>query len=30
VMASTFPQRYEAYRKRVPGFVPRPRIRHSL
>jgi protein-S-isoprenylcysteine O-methyltransferase Ste14 len=30
VMASTFPQRYEAYRKRVPGFVPRPRIRHQL
>jgi protein-S-isoprenylcysteine O-methyltransferase Ste14 len=28
VMASTFPHRYEAYRKRVPGFVPRPRIRH--
>jgi protein-S-isoprenylcysteine O-methyltransferase Ste14 len=28
VMASTFPQRYEAYRKRVPGFVPRPRIHH--
>jgi protein-S-isoprenylcysteine O-methyltransferase Ste14 len=30
VMASTFPQRYEAYRKRVPRFVPRPRIRHQV
>jgi protein-S-isoprenylcysteine O-methyltransferase Ste14 len=28
VMVSTFPQRYQAYRKRVPGFVPRPRVRH--
>jgi protein-S-isoprenylcysteine O-methyltransferase Ste14 len=28
VMASIFPQRYEAYRDRVPGLLPRPRVRH--
>jgi len=28
VMVSTFPQDYAAYRRRVPGLVPRPRRHH--